>query len=242
MSIDPITPLRCFFEWDTSAPLLRRSLVEGVGTCFLVAVMVGAGLATIHGARADRLSASLAIAISIAGALAGLIVAFGKVSGGHFNPLITLAQWISGERNTACTLSYVLSQIIGGIVGSKIAGFIFGVESSETVSIASPNFSQACSEAVASCGLMIVVMGCARSAKWETGPFAVGAWLTAAILATPTASYANPAVTIGAIFGAGPTALTAGSALVFVLAQLAGALLAKIVILIAYPPNNGATA
>jgi glycerol uptake facilitator-like aquaporin len=239
MSNNAAVQLRCFFEQDTTFPLARRSLVEAFGTCLLVIAMVGAGLAAARGAPADRLAASLTVAVSIAGALVGLIVALGKVSGGHFNPLITLSQWISGERNGRCTFFYVVGQVVGGIVGARIAALMFGAVSLAEIPAGMSFASLAASEGVAACGLMVVVLGCGKSSRWETGPFAVGSWLIAAILATPTTSYANPAVTIAAIFGAGPTEVSADTAVIFVLAQLLGAFLAKFVIAIAYPPSSG---
>lgn len=234
------TQIRCFFERDAAFPLLRRSLVEAVGTCLLVVAMAGAGLAASHGTPADRLAASLTVAVSIAGALVGLIVALGKVSGGHFNPLITLSQWVAGERSTKCTFGYIAGQIAGGIVGAQIATLMFwaGNEMPVTPSKLSAG-TMMISEAVAACGLMIIVMGCAHSSRWETGPFAVGAWLTAAILATPTTSYANPAVTIAAVFGTGPTAVSPVTAAYFLLAQLIGAGLASLAVAIAYPRTGG---
>lgn len=58
----------------------------------------------------------------------------------------------------------------------------------------------------------------ARSDKAETGPFALGAWLVAAIIATPTTSFANPAVVIGALVSSGPLHLGSGAVAPFVLA------------------------
>ena len=96
----------------------------------------------------------------------------------------------------------------------------------------------AVSEFLAAAGLMAVVFGCARGGRAETGPFAVGAWLAAAILAMPSASYANPAVTLGALFAAGPIGLSLSTALVYVPAQVAGALVALLVIAVAYPQHH----
>ncbi|MBY3321180.1 aquaporin [Rhizobium laguerreae] len=223
----------CFFEIDGSLPILRRSFVEAVGTCLLTVAMVGSGLAVQQKQADEPLVASIIIAVSIAGSLVGLIVALGKVSGGHYNPLITIGQWLRGERATACTISYVLSQIAGGICGSLIATFMF----QETVRPSfgeTPSMGLAVSEFVAAAGLLIIVISCARSSKWDTGPFAVGAWLTAAILATPSTSYANPAVTIAATFAEGPVSLSLPTAATFAVAQLLGLVAALLVTRIAF--------
>ena len=94
------------------------------------------------------------------------------------------------------------------------------------------------SEVVASAGLMTVVLCCARSGRKETGPFAVAAWLLAAVVATPSASYANPAITIAAFFAGGPIALSLSQTLAYVPAEIAGALIALIPVSIAYPRGS----
>jgi glycerol uptake facilitator-like aquaporin len=82
---------------------------------------------------------------------------------------------------------------------------------------------------------MTIVFGCARGRRPETGPFAAGAWLAAAIMATPSTSYANPAVTVAALFVTGPIALSTTTALIYVPAQIVGALIALLVIVTVYP-------
>lgn len=210
-----------FFENNPELPVLRRAFVEAVGTAFLVIAVVGSGITASRHFPAEQLAASLMVAVSIAGALVGLIVALGKVSGGHFNPLITFAQWLNKERSTGCTVLYIVGQVVGGALGAILAATMFG-SPMRTDLDALPSFGNFLSELVAAAGLMTVVLGCARSTKWETGPFAVGAWLVAAIIATPSTSYANPAVTLAAIFAAGLVGLSPLTSLAFVLAQIAG--------------------
>lgn len=105
--------------------------------------------------------------------------------------------------------------------------------------------AMALSEVIASAGLMAVVFGCIRSGRAETGPFAVGAWLTGAILAFPSTSYANPAITLGALFAAGPIALDRSTTLLFIGMEVVGALIAFAVIRFAFQirssnPTNAA--
>jgi glycerol uptake facilitator-like aquaporin len=223
----------CFFEIDRSLPILRRSFVEAVGTCLLTVAMVGSGLAVQQKLSGEPLAASVIIAVSIAGSLVGLIVAMGKVSGGHYNPLITIGQWLRGERAIACTVSYVLAQFFGGICGAVLATLMFQGAIRPTLG-ESPTTGLVVSEFVASAGLLIIVISCARSSKWDTGPFAVGAWLTAAILATPSASYANPAVTFAATLAGGPVALGVVKAAAFGVVQLLGLVAALVVTQIAF--------
>ncbi|EIL95368.1 aquaporin [Rhodanobacter spathiphylli] len=223
----------CFFEHDPGLALFRRASAEFVGTLFLVLVIVGSGILSRRLASTPELALAVS-AMATASALAGLIAALGNVSGGHFNPLITFLQWLGGERNLGCTLAYIAGQFVGGILGALLADALFGSDSATTVS---PHalVTLGLSEIVASCGLMILVFGCSRSGRASSGPFAVAAWLMSAIVATPSASYANPAVTVSATFAFGPVALPSGLAILYLPAEVAGALIAFAIIAICYP-------
>jgi glycerol uptake facilitator-like aquaporin len=224
----------CFFEQDPEISLRRRMFVEGVGTLLLMLAATGAGLTAHHlSAKSPGLGLLLS-AVTTAGALVGLIVALGQVSGGHFNPLITGLQCLAGERRLDCTLAYVTAQLFGAGLGAVIAGALFDAPVPTQGPMLSVRTALA-SEMVASAGLMIVVFGCARSGRREAAALAVGAWLTAAIIATPSGSYANPAIAIAAIVAAGPVALPSPTALFYAASEVAGALLALAVIQITYP-------
>jgi glycerol uptake facilitator-like aquaporin len=158
-------------------------------------------------------------------------MAFGAVSGGHYNPLITLLQWLGRERTTRCTLTYLAAQTAGALLGATLANTMLGLHrlmpASQQRSLWAPE------EFVATAGLMIIVFGCARSARAETGPFAVGAWLVGVAMTIPGA-YMNPALTLGALLAAGPVALSGPGVLNRVPSQCAGALLAFGIICAAY--------
>ncbi|WP_226583763.1 aquaporin [Acuticoccus sediminis] len=211
----------CFFENDPSRALWRRAGAEGVGTALLLAAAVGGGLAAERSGAAPAIA--LMIAASISGALVGLIVALGPVSGGHFNPLISALQWLAGERTGRCAAAYVAAQVVGALVGAVLAG---ALAPAATRSATAGSLPFGASEALAAFALMLVVFAVARGAPRSTGPFAVGAWLFAAILAFPSGSLANPAVAIAAMAASGPLALTSGAALAAVAAETLGALAA----------------
>jgi len=97
-------------------------MAEFAGTLLLMLVVVGVGLTTRRGSPTFGV---IAEALGVAGALVGLIIAFGQVSGGHFNPLITFLQWVSGLRDLNCTIVYVAAQVAGGIVGALTAALMF---------------------------------------------------------------------------------------------------------------------
>lgn len=225
LKLVPQRASRCFVEDDASAPLVRRSLAEAVGTMLLIVAVLGAGI----GEKAAPISSAMAVA----GTLIGLILALGSVSGGHFNPVITVLQWRSGQRGLECMVWYVAAQILGGIAGAVLVDVMFadppGPPTTEL-----PNAAAIVSEALSTFGLMMVVFCSSRSTSKMTGPFAVGLWLLGAIIATPTGSIANPAVTISLLMSPSSTSLIAVA--LFVVVQFAGGTLAVRCTDILYPP------
>ena len=220
-------PRICFFEVDPSAPLLRRGLVEGVGTLLLMFIVTSSAALSQRGE-----AAILAPALAGAATLVALVVALGAVSGGHFNPLITLLQWLGRERNTRCTVVYIAAQMFGSVLGACAAGRVIGL----VPRMSAPPDSNwwMPGEFIATTGLLVIVFGSSRGGHADTGPFAVGTWLLAAAIAVPSA-YVNPALTIGAVVAKGPVSLDGRPALQHVLAQLLGALLAFAIIRASLP-------
>jgi glycerol uptake facilitator-like aquaporin len=227
----------CFFERDPDLSLIRRATAEGVGTLLLMLAATGSGLTVNQFIPESPLFGLIVSVVGTAGALTSLIVAFGSVSGGHFNPLITLLQCLGNERSLKCAAAYLFGQFAGAIAGAFSANAIFGagVQSKHPVSM---TVHLAASEFVAAAALMIVVFACTRSGRSETGPFAVGACLAAAIMATPSHCYANPAIVCAALFAAGPIALSAIGILVYASAEIAGTLLAFVIVGIVYPQRG----
>ena len=134
-------------------------------------------------------------------------------------------------------MAYVAAQSLGGLAGGYLATRLWSVAPSRHGGMGWAGFG---SEFAASAGLMLIVFGCSRSGRADTGPFAVGAWLTAAVVATPTTSYANPAVVFGAMASAGPIALGREALLPYVLAEVAGALIALLLVQALYPQRKAA--
>jgi glycerol uptake facilitator-like aquaporin len=224
----------CFYERDASLAIFRRATCEAIGTLMLMFTANGSSLIVHREVPSTPLLGLLIAAIATAGALVGVILAFGAVSGGHFNPLITATQWLNGERRLDCTLAYVVAQIMGACLGALLANAVFQSQSH----VAAPEGIEVrliLSEFIDSFALMIVVFGCARSGRVESGPFAVGAWLAAAIVATPSSSYANPAIALAALLSIGSLHLSATYAAWYLTAQILGAAAANTVISIAFP-------
>jgi len=193
----------CFLERDPGLALARRATAEGAGTFLLMFAVSGSGIVAQR-VSDNHLLGVLVSAITAAGALVGLIIAFGSVSGGHFNPLISGLQCLRGQRTLSRALVYIAAQIIGAVSAAFVAGSI--LQAGRPESMLSVSGQRIVSEFVSSAGLMAVVFGSSRGGKTDAGPFAVGAWLTAAIVATPSGSYANPAIAWSPCFPAGKPA------------------------------------
>lgn len=219
--------------------LLRRVLAEFVGTALLVTVVVGSGIAAQRLSPGDVGLQLLENSLTTALGLAVLILMLGPVSGAHFNPVVTLADWFLGRRaGTGLPLgaagSYIAAQIVGGISGTFLAGVMFDV---------APAFSQndratggpLVGEVVATAGLVLLIFALARSSTAPVTAAAVGAYIGAAYWFTSSTSFANPAVTIARMFtdtfaGIAPSAVPP-----FVLAQALGAALGIALLLALYP-------
>lgn len=175
--------------------ILRRSAAEFTGTLFLLAAVVGSGIMAERLAAGNVALALLANTLATGAALVALILAFGPVSGAHFNPAVTLVDaWLGGIawREAA---AYVFSQISGAVTGVTVAHLMFGVPVLSVSTRVRSGAAQTFSEFIATFGLLSVILGCARSSP-SAVPFAVGAYITAAYWFTASTSFANPAVTV----------------------------------------------
>jgi glycerol uptake facilitator-like aquaporin len=231
--------LTCFFEHDRGQSLARKAFAESVGTALLTVAAAGSSLSIQRLAPGSPVAALLATSVATAAALTGLILALGAVSGGHFNPLITTLQWLGKERDPVCSVSYIVAQLFGAALGAVTTNLMFGF--SRVSPQVHSDLQHGSSEALASTGLLIIVFGCSRGGHKSSGPFAVGAWLTAATLATPSNSYANPAIVAAALIAAGPIALSRATALLYLATEMAGALVAFGIVSLLYPaqPSRG---
>ncbi|GLW29272.1 aquaporin [Actinoplanes regularis] len=224
----------------------RRLLAEFVGTALLVTAVVGSGI------MASRLSPNdvglqlLENSVATAFALSALILTFGPISGAHFNPVVSAADWFLGRR-TGTGLpgrdlaGYAAAQTTGAIAGSVLANLMFDLA---PVTFASKERSAGnlwLGEIVATAGLLLLIFALGRSGRAAVAPAAVGAYIGAAYWFTSSTSFANPAVTIGRAFTDTFAGIAPASVPGFVTAQLAG-LLIGVGLLLAFYPNAGRSA
>lgn len=201
--------------------LFQRAGAEFVGTAFLVAAVVGSGIMGERLANGNVALALLCNTIATGAALVALILAFGSVSGAHFNPVVTLCDAMEKGIDWTSVPAYVMAQLLGAILGAVGANLMFGLSA---ISISLRNRSgtgQVFSEFVATFGLLCVIWGCSRF-RASLVPFAVGAYITSAYWFTSSTSFANPAVTIARCFSNTFAGIRPNDVALFVVAQIAG--------------------
>jgi glycerol uptake facilitator-like aquaporin len=205
--------------------LRARLTAEFIGTAFLVAAVVGSGVMGEKLAGGNVAIALLANTIATGAALVALILAFGAISGAHFNPVVTLADAIQGGQTWADASAYIAVQIVGGIAGAITAHLMFGLSVVSISLHARPGWSLELSEFVATFGLILVIFGCSRQ-RASAVPFAVAAYITAAYWFTASTSFANPAVTIARSLSNTFSGIRPVDVPLFIAAQIAGGLAA----------------
>lgn len=201
--------------------LARRVVAEALGTCFLLAAVVGSGIMAERLAGADIALALLANTIATGAALLALILTFGPISGAHFNPIVSLASVLEKALGWKALAFYSSAQIAGAIAGVMLANTMFGLPVISFSRHARGGMEQLLSEFVASFGLVMVIAGSARQ-RFNAVAFAVAAYISAAYWFTPSTSFANPAVTIVRSLSNTFTGIASSNVLGFVVAQILG--------------------
>ena len=224
------------------APLSRRLFAEFLGSAFLTATVIGSGIAAASLSPGDTGLQLLENAAATAAGLFTFILMFGPVSGAHLNPVVSLVDASFGGLRWRYAAAYVPAQVGGCIAGAVLANAMFSLSA---ISISShPRASPAhlLAEVVATVGLLLVIFSLARTRRGELAPAAVGAYIGAAYFFTSSTSFANPAIDVGRMFSDTFAGIAPASVPPFVLAQLAGAVLAVGVIRVLYPDLTPAEA
>jgi arsenate reductase len=224
----------------TTPATWRRILAEFVGTALLVTAVVGSGIMAAKLSPNDVGLQLLENSVATAFALGTLILIFGPVSGAHFNPVVSAADWFLGRRartglTTTELAGYVLAQAAGAIGGSILANLMFALPAVEWSSKHRAAGHLWLGEVVATSGLILLVFALARSGRASVAPAAVGAYIGAAYWFTSSTSFANPAVTIGRAFTDTFAGISPGSVPGFILAQVGGLLIGVALLLALYP-------
>ena len=213
-----------------NSPALKRQLfAEFLGTAALLCAVIGSGI------MAERLSggnngvALLANTLATVFALYVLIEVLGPVSGAHFNPLVTLVLFLGpflpSKRpadqsiRTRPAILFIATQLLGAVAGAWLANAMFELPVLQLSSKVRAGWGQYLAEAVATSGLILVVL----RAPGSKAAGLVACYIGAAYWFTASTSFANPAAVLGRMLSDSFSGIAPASAPGFVLAQVAGA-------------------
>jgi len=220
-----------------SIPLVRRAAAELLGTAFLVATVVGSGIAAERLSPSDTGLQLLQNSIATGAVLVALILALQPVSA-SFNPVVTLVERALGRVGSVDAGVLVLAQLLGGAMGAVVANLMFELDAVSTSTTERAGGGLLLAELVATLGLVLVVFGALRSGRVETVAFAVGGYIAAAYWFTSSTSFANPAVTLARTLSDSFAGIAPGSVPMFVLMQLVGGALGAGAVLLLHPPSD----
>jgi glycerol uptake facilitator-like aquaporin len=216
-----------------AGPLARRALAELLGTAFLVAAVVGSGIAATRLSPHDIGLQLLENSVVTGAVLVALILALQPVSAA-FNPVVTLIERLLGAIDTAEAAALIAAQFIGGVLGAITADAMF----SQPVAWSTHHRASGAhlfAEVIATLGLIVVIFGAARSARSDRVAYAVGGYILAAYWFTSSTSFANPAVTVARALSNTFAGIAPASVPGFVAMQLVGGAAGLLVIVVVFP-------
>ena len=215
--------------------LWRRLLAELLGSAFLAAVVIGSGIAAQRYSPGATGLELLENAAATAAGLFAIILMFGPVSGGHFNPVVSFVDAAFGGLSWRDAAWYLPAQVAGCIGGAVVANLMFALPAASISTKHRATPAHFLSEIVATLGLIVVIFALARSGRARSAAAAVGAYIGAAYFFTSSTSFANPAITVGRIFSDTFAGIAPSSVPPFIAAQIIGGALAVLVIRALYP-------
>jgi glycerol uptake facilitator-like aquaporin len=217
------------------APLPRRLFAEFLGSAFLAAVVIGSGIAAANLSPGDVGLQLFENAAATAAGLFTIILMFGSVSGGHFNPVVSLVDASFGGLRWRHALAYIPAQAAGCIAGAITANTMFALAAISISDKHRASEAHLFAEVIATLGLLLVIFSLARTRRGSLAPAAVGAYIGAAYFFTSSTSFANPAITVGRMFSDTFAGIAPASVPGFVVAQLIGGVVAIGLIRALYP-------
>ena len=206
-----------------TAPLGRRLAAEGIGTAFLLAIVIGSGIMGERLANGIPGIALLANSLATGFGLAVLIHVFGPISGAHFNPAVSLVAGMERSLRWPEVFSYAAVQVACAFAGVAIAHLMFDEPLFSASAKIRSGAGQWLSEFVATFGLVLVILACGRQ-RLAAASLAVGAYIASAYWFTSSTSFANPAVTLARSASNSFAGIRPDHVAAFVAAQLLGGL------------------
>ncbi len=213
-------------------PLFLSLIAESLGSLLLAAAVIGSGIMAERLADGNLAIALIANTLATVAALATLIAMLGPISGAHFNPVISIVEAFRGKLAPWHSVSYLAVQVGGCCAGAILANAMFELPLIQTSTHVRTGGAQWLAEAVATAGLVLVVLGSptVREAAWR-----VPAWIGAAYWFTASTSFANPAITIGRSLSDTFAGIRPSDVLGFIAAQLVGGLVGLLLARVLFP-------
>ena len=202
-----------------------KYMAEGLGTFFLVAVVVGSGIMAENLAGGNTAIALLGNTIATGAILFVIIKMFSSISGAHFNPIISFVFFLRGELDRKSFIFYSMIHFISAIFAVMIIHYIFQINIMQISDNHRGTFPLLVSEVIATFGLVSTILFVRKS---DPASVAVGValFITAGYWFTSSTSFANPAVTIARVLTNTFTGIDFNSALYFIAGQFLGSFLA----------------
>jgi len=217
------------------APLWRRLFAEFLGSALLTLVVVGSGIAAQQLSPGNLGLELLENALVTGGGLFVLIVIFGPVSGGHFNPVISFASASAGELSWSEACFYLIVQVVGCGGGCVLADAMYSVP----VALSTKDRASGAhflSEIVATAGLVLAIFALKRNGNQRLIAIVVGTYIAAAYFFTSSTSFANPAITVGRMFSNTFAGIAPSSAPSFIGAEIIGGFVGVALLAALFPP------
>lgn len=212
----------------------RRVVSEMVGTAFLVAAVIGSGVAASRLSPDDVGLQLLENSLVTGAALVALILTLQPVSAA-FNPVVTLVERALGLVDSRTAGALVAAQVVGGALGAVVANLMFDLPAVELATHHRSGGGLWLAEVVATLGLVLVVFGSLRSGRADAVAYAVAGYITAAYWFTSSTSFANPAVTVARTLSDSFAGIAPGSVPMFVLMQIVGGAVGVALVLYLFP-------
>ena len=201
---------------------LRKSLMaEAIGTMLLLAIVIGSGIMAERLSAGNTAVALLANTAATVGGLYILIEVFGPVSGAHFNPVVSMVMALRGELPANRAFAYVVVQLWAAMAGAVLAHAMFDLPLQQVSSKLRTGQGQWIAEAVATAGLLLVIL---RAPAGKASAM-VAAYIGAAYWFTASTSFANPAAVVGRMVSDTFAGIAPASAPAFIAAQVIGGLI-----------------
>lgn len=198
----------------------RAVLTEAVGTATLLMAIVGSGIAVVE--LSDDAGLQLVANAFATVAVLGVLIAVAlPISGGSFNPAVTLADVVKGSVSPRRGAAYVVAQLAGGAAGTVIAHLMFEESVVSWSDADRGGWGRVLGELIATAGLVAVIALVDRAIL----PVVVPAWILGAYFFTSSTSFANPAVTVARVFTDSFSGIAVPDVPWFLAAQCLGAML-----------------